>query len=823
MKNIKVLLVLAAGILFSHAAFSQASLKRANKQYELSVFDQAVRSYQEVLQKNPDHREANVKIADCYRHLNELEKAVPHYQRALANGGIEAIYVFQYGLCLQGLGRYELAKNIFDKLAANNPKFATRGKQFSEACTFALSPQPPSRYEVANEYLNKASSDFGPALFGNGKVVYSSSRSDIKNRNSRNAPSGNTRGGNKLLVTQRDRNGYLESPIALHSGFSSSMNDGPVSYTNDGHWVAFTKNNFTEGVRQIPSSGLELSLYIAEADKNGDWNTATPFPHNGIDFSTGYPSFSPDGKALFFASDRPGGYGGFDLYVSYRIGNTWSAPENLGMTVNSLGNEITPFYDGTTLYFASDFHEGFGGFDIFRAEESNNRWATIFHGGTGLNSSYDDYGFVFDGLHSIGYFVSNRAGGKGNEDIYRVRKETDNVVIKVTDGSTGEPIDKATIDFSDCGEDSFSTNENGVFNFQLLDDLNCKVVVRKDGFLSEEMKITSVGLRQSRTLEVSLTNLKNAYQGKVVNADNGYYLEDVKIIATDQETGYQSSSYTDVQGSYFISLKPNASYLLRFSKPGYQDVTLNVKTTANDKRVLRNVNLLPVGASGSITTSSKPAPANIETSPSPSPSSIRPAPITPEPAATTTSKQLVSGYAIQVAAVKSDADISNYLQKLGTIGTVYTVEEGGRKKVRVGIFQDKDDALALQKRVRAKGFDGAFLISEENREMPGSFKRYSSEIEKRPAKNTSSASSPADLNGYMIRLAAYSNLDYFDKGTVDDLGTLTYVPKGKFTIVLLRGYDTIDDAFIALRKSKVRGYPEAYLVDYQNGEMTKVK
>ena len=218
-------------------AFSQASLKRANKQYELSVFAEAVESYKAVLAKNPNHREANVKIADCYRILNQLEYALPHYQTALANGGIEAIYVFQYGLVLQGLGRYELAKDIFEKLAANDPKFATRGKHFAEACDFALMPHDPPRYKIANEYANRASSDFAPAFFDKNKLVYSTSRDDITARNSRNAPTSNVLGSNKLVITQRDKNGFLESPIALHSGFGTSTNEGPLSYTRDGKWV----------------------------------------------------------------------------------------------------------------------------------------------------------------------------------------------------------------------------------------------------------------------------------------------------------------------------------------------------------------------------------------------------------------------------------------------------------------------------------------------------------------------------------------------------------------------------------------------------------
>lgn len=826
MKNTKILLVLLIGLFSAQTVISQSSLKRANKQYELSVFAQAINSYKEVLAKNPNHREANVKIADSYRLTNQLEKAIPHYQTALANGGVDAIYAFQYGLTLQGLGDYERAKDVFTNLANNDVKYAIRSKQFAEACDFAMGAHDPPRYKVSNEFVNKSSSDFAPTFYKREDVIYASTRSDITVRNSRNAPGGNSLGANKLLKTKRDRNGYLQSPTTLHSGFGTSTNEGPLSYSKDGRMVAFTKNNFTPGVRQVPSAGMELTMYIAQVDANGDWTNATPFRFNGSGFSTGYPCFSPDGNALFFASDRPGGYGGFDIYVSYRAGNSWAAPQNLGETINSLGNEITPFYDGLSMYFASDFHKGFGGFDIFRAEESNGRWSTLFHGGTGLNSSFDDYGFVFDALYSIGYFVSNREGGKGLEDIYRVEKETDNVVIKVMDEATGTPIEGAIIDFIECEEGAYSTNENGVFNFQMLEELNCNVYIKKDGYLTEPLKLTSMGLRQNRTLEVKLTNYTNAYQGQTVNASNGYFLDNVKIIATDQATGGTSSSFSGAQGGYAISLKPSTSYLLRYSKPGFQDVTLPVKTGENDNRALRNIELLPVGIGGRISPSST-EPAVVTTDPKQAnkPSSISPNSgntTSTSNESTTTPKSLYSGYAVQVAAAKgSFKDITSYKNKLSDLGTVYSVKDGGTMKIRVGIFEDRADAVALQKLIRAKGYSGAFIVSEKDQELPITIqpKRKA----EKPATTPATTVSNSPQNGTMIRLATFGNIDYFDKETVDDLGTLTYVKKGNLTVVLLRGYTAMDDAMLALRKAKVRGFPDAHMVDYRDGKITKLK
>ncbi len=130
----------------------------------------------------------------------------------------------------------------------------------------------------------------------------------------------------------------------------------------------------------------------------------------------------------FFASDREGGFGGWDLYLSYKEGTNWTKPINLGPAVNTPGDEITPYFDGLNLYFASDYHLGFGGFDVFMAEQGEGRWLKSTNLGQPVNSSTDDYGMIMDSYRNFGYMVSNRSGGKGLEDIYRVVKGGSNVV-----------------------------------------------------------------------------------------------------------------------------------------------------------------------------------------------------------------------------------------------------------------------------------------------------------------------------------------------------------------------------------------------------------
>lgn len=821
MKLFRILFILVPGLFICHAALAQPALKRANKNYELAEFSKAIQEYKEVLAKTPDHLEANSKIADSYRHLNQQDRALPHYQAAVSQVGVDKMYVFQYGLTLMELGQYDIARRIFEKLAEDSPEYRTRAKNFAEASIYAINNQDPPLYKVANEYVNTASSDFGPT-FLNGRVVYSSGRNDIQNRNNRNAPA-EAPGANRLFITQRDKNGYLEVPVTLHSGLNNPTNEGPVSYSADGKWVAITKNNFTDGTRIIPSGGMSLTLYIAQANESGEWSNAVPFPHNGVDFSTGFPSFSSDGKALFFASDRPGGYGGFDLYVSYRVGNTWSTPENLGVVVNSIGNEITPFFDGTSLYFASDFHRGFGGFDIFRAEESGGRWATIFHGGPGLNSSVDDFGFVFDASANIGYFVSNRPGGKGAEDLYRIQKETENVVIKVTDAITGVAIPDATVDFTNCGDKTYQTDLNGIFNFQLMENLNCAVTIKKDGFLSKTVKITSLGLRQSRTLDVQLANSGETYQGRVLNGNNGYVLESVKVTATNQATNESTSASTDELGNYQLPLQSNATYVLRYSKAGFQDLSFNFKTGSNDKKTIQYVEMLPVGISPAAVPSTGQAAKQ-----TPVPATSSPAPVSSYESQVASPEMISGGYAIQLAATSaSSVDLRPYQDKVGNLGTVYAVEEGGKTKIRVGVFNTREQAADIQAQVRSNGYSGAFLVEEKSRQAKAVIS-VSAIAENVPAPKAESAPASAakpaaNLEGFMVRLGVYKDVSKFNQGLVDDVGIINFVPRGDLTMVVLGGYDSRSSAEIGLRKARNRGFPDAFLVEMKGGELKKAE
>lgn len=785
--------LIALCIAFALPAQFKQALKKANKEYELHAFNLAIESYKDALRKRPDNAEALGKLADCYRHLNQMEEAAKWYVQALKQKDYNKADLFNYGKVLKTLGQYEEARKQFLKYARD---FPNEGDHFAKSCVFAQQQlTTTSAYSVNIEFINTSASEFGPTFYGQ-QVVYSSARNDIQ----RSSSNWTGKSNNQLFVANIGSSGYLESPLFLRNSQRNEFNQGPVAFSPDGTIVVFTKNNFVDGTRQIPSSGMELSLHIATVNQNGDWGNSIPFPYNGSNYSSGFPSFSPDGQMLFFASDRPDGFGGYDIYMSRRMGNTWGTPENLGPKVNSPGNEITPYIMGDQLYFASDFHFGLGGFDVFRAEQTNGRWIQIYHLGNGVNSPSDDYGFIYDEFRNVGYMTSNRNGGRGNEDIYKVSKSADNVIVRVINASDGTPIPNAIIDFSNCNEGIFATNANGLYSFQAVQGLNCNIMVRKEGFQDGALLITAQGLQRNREYEIGLNRLGEDYPGQVLNYTSRLPAQGVTVIATNTTTGAQTSSLTDQNGYYTLGLSKNSIYVLRFTGPGYKDSNITVQTTDGfDRSILGVISLLPSSAVGG--------------------GGIQPpidlgGPVTPRNPGDVV---ISSGFSIQVAAL-SKPDLQSF-DELSNYGQLYYKKVGSTYKIRVGVYDNRMEAENALRLVKSQGYRQAFLVAEE-----GTSTAKSGTINAGQPSGITAQPPVSSFGRYKVQLAAYRDTRWFDETLVRDLGVIEERFKGELTVKYVGGFDTIGEAQSALRKAKSAGFNTAFIVEQDaNGNLNKVK
>lgn len=787
------LCLLALFLSLSASAQFKSLMRKANKQYELGAFNQAVDTYQEALERRPEDPEALGNLADCYRHLNDMMEAAKYYTRAVAQKKVEARHILNYGHVLKALGRYDDAKRWYLEYAKDDPMI---GNHYAQTCDFAKSQQQLSTGLFVNneQNVNSNAADFGPA-FRQGQVVFSSSRIDIQ-RTSTNEFSGQQ--PNQLYIARPGQQGMLENPFFLQNSADKQYNIGPVSFSPDERSVIYTKNNFVNGTRHIPSSGMQLNLFQAEINSNGDWVNEQAFPYNAEGYSTGFPCISPDGNALYFASDRPDGFGGYDLYVSYRTGNSWGRPENLGPVINSPGNEMTPYFDGDNLFFSSDWHPGFGGLDLFRAQQMNNRWSQIFHIGQPVSSPRDDYGLVYDKLRNIGYFVSNREGGEGHEDLYSLSRPAENIILNVENASDGSPVANALIDFTDCGQGLVQTDDRGIYRVQAVEGMNCTVYIRKDGYMDRSIQLNSSGQQGTRQVEVPLVKRGEEYYGKILNYNTRMPVEGVTVIATNQMTGNTNRVVTDANGDYTLALSPSSSYLIRYSRPGYRDVNRTVRTNqGGDPSLLGTISILPSDA---------PLPAGI-TDPSQLIDPYQTGEQTTEQPAGT---QTYSGYAVQVAALK-EVNMDRFSDLQG-MGTLYSKQENGMQKVRLGVFETKAEATQTLSSVKRLGYKGAFVVAEPGVELAA---RGSAEF----------VSSTPDGGGrFKIQLGAYRNPRSFDSSKIDDLGYIEDKQKGNLTVKFLAGFSTAQEARQALPQVRAAGFTGAYVVEEQaNGEMKRVQ
>ena len=794
--------VILLGICLMPLALSAQSglRKKADKYYQIHDYEEAIKTYLRYINKNRNELTPKARLADSYRHVNKLEEAAKWYGEIANSNKIKPEFYFQYAQTLKGLGKYTEARKWFLKYAESNPE---KGLHYAASIQHAMDKLgSPAAYRINAEFVNTGAADFAPTFFKD-QVVFASSRIDYsgssKARDEVNYP----------FITGRDQNNYLRKPALLHQRMKAA-NEGPIAYSKDGRWVALTRNNFVNGKRQIPSSGVNLNLQIGEALPNGEWQNEKYFQYNGSNFSTAYPSFSPDGNTLYFSSNRPDGFGGFDIFVTYRVGNTWTTPENLGPTVNTQGDEITPFFDGQDLYFASNWHKGMGGLDVFRAVKTGGTWDRVYHLDTNINTSRDDYGFIYDKDKNLGYLVSNRPGGKGQEDIYRVSKSSDNLEITVLDEISMQPVVGADIDFSSCGQPTFVTDISGRHILQVPQGLNCQAVIRKAGYLSSTLNVSQNQLGGAQSLQVLLRrsdaiggggtspngNTLSGYTGQIYDITSGSDVPSVFVAATNQQTGRTLETRTDGSGRYALSLEPYNNYLITYSKPGYYDVSRNINTGNGQERNI--LGSYPLRTSG-----------------------VTP-PVTNNGNGGTSQPNIGAGFAIQVAAFNSSrtTDLSRF-KALGTIGNVYNRYAGNKTKVRVGVFATRAEASAAAKQAKAKGFKDCFVVSE-SLEGLGQEVVISDNTDVAKGNNNTNVGAGTS-SGYKVRLAAYKKPQFFQRAKVETIGLVEQRIKGPWTIMLLAGYSNLGEAQRAANSAKNAGFPQAHVVMDNGVELTKVK
>lgn len=262
-------------------------------------------------------------------------------------------------------------------------------------------------FEVSRLPFNTRSKELAPAFFGRGLVFCSDKRNDVLV--SRTDQHNNV--FTSLYEVEQKKPGKFESPKLLSGGLNTLLNDGPACFSQDYKTIYFTRSiDISTNLRSQNRPDTTFGIFSAEW-VNGAWTNLTQFDFNSTAYKTGYPFLSDDGQWLFFASDAPGGFGGFDLYVAGRVNGRWSKPENLGPLVNTPENEVFPFLHANgLLYFSSRGHNQQKDLDIYYTAKLNEVWQKPVPMPEPFNTRNNDYGLILNASADTAYFVSDRAG-----------------------------------------------------------------------------------------------------------------------------------------------------------------------------------------------------------------------------------------------------------------------------------------------------------------------------------------------------------------------------------------------------------------------------
>ncbi|MBN2776682.1 MAG: OmpA family protein [Bacteroidales bacterium] len=420
----KRIVFLSLVLIFPLIVLGQRSLiDKGDSYYNTYMFDLAKDYYEKSLGSitaQADKAEVNYKLGYCYKMLGNSDKAEMYFGVAVDNyvkGVIKPDVLLFYADALKMNGKYEDAIDIYKQYLQVSPQ-DHRAKSGLEACT--LVPKwinRPTRYKVINvSKFNTLQLDFSPVWASKDfrSLYFTSSREG--SMGSRD----NYKSGQKFTdifeVTQ-DRKGNWSEPIPVAGGLNTEEDEGASTVSMKGNDMYFT--------RCKAGKKVDEPCKIFYVNKKGNaWGEPILVSFPGFDnYEVGYPALSKDDKTLYFSAEAPAGYGGMDLYMAERIGTSgyeFGRPINLGPEINTLGDEVFPTVRSNgTLYFASDGHKGMGGLDIYKAITDDKGTITgIENMKYPINSSFDDFGIIFDGDNETGYLSSNRKGGKGSDDIY---------------------------------------------------------------------------------------------------------------------------------------------------------------------------------------------------------------------------------------------------------------------------------------------------------------------------------------------------------------------------------------------------------------------
>lgn len=401
---------------------AERTTRRADAAMAIGEYQEAASLYRRAyMQTAPRERASRgalaYKMGEAYRSFGNVGRALAAYKNAERFGVADSLVLRKQGDMLRYAGNYKGAEEKYKAYLEKNPEdvLALAGYRSSQEAPAIR--EAGSAYTVKlDKNFSSSRADYCPAFSDrNGSAVYFSSTRNSGTGGQMSGITGTKPGD--IYCLKKDEKGHWKSPEAAEGELNSEWDEGAACFTEDGNTMYFTV------CRSDPQYPRMAEIWTSTRN-DAKWGKPQALKITADTLSSyAHPALSPDGKWLYFVSDMPGGYGGYDLWRASVVGGHGvGAVENLGPEINTPGNEMFPaFRPSGELYFSSDGREpSLGGLDLYRAKEDTltKHWEVV-HLPYPMNSNGDDFGITFEGLHNRGFFSSNRASaGRGWDKIY---------------------------------------------------------------------------------------------------------------------------------------------------------------------------------------------------------------------------------------------------------------------------------------------------------------------------------------------------------------------------------------------------------------------
>ncbi|GJM61118.1 OmpA family protein [Persicobacter diffluens] len=562
----KFLFTILLLLLSSSLTIAQKSvLVKANEHFERHEYTAAIENYEKYLQ-NHNSTKVSIRLAEAYMATKRYPEALESYRLLIKLHPTEGKLLLPYAELLMNQKKYKNARAAYKRYLQMHPEDKKSIRHKMEACSNFESLQSNHLAVRAEQAaFNSEYNDFSPLMMDQ-QLIWCSSRPHHKQKYLwDNQHFINLFGG------EWDPSMNVNGITALPKKINAKTHEGPATYDPENQRLYFTRNADKENAKR------HLEIFYTDQTERG-WTKPKSMGFHRKGHSEGHPTLSPDGNSMVFTADFKGGLGGTDLYISQRTPyGQWQQPKNLGEAVNSPGDEMFPYWGPDDyLYFSSDFYPGLGGLDLFRVKIMENEYGTIEHLGAPFNSEKDDFGiYLIDASEKNfkGYFSSNRADERGNDDIYHFHKIFIDLNVLVLDKTTEKPIRNSTVGLRNQTKnlDEGTTDQWGEYYAQLSPEEIYRITVDHPEYAAYHEAFNTQNLEDHTTLE-KVIYLEQGFtprlQGTVVSKETDQLLSPAQVslrnLHTEEEIRLNSPD-----GNFSFVIDPGTDYILSAKTNGY--------------------------------------------------------------------------------------------------------------------------------------------------------------------------------------------------------------------------------------------------------------